>query len=411
MQKAPKKIVVAYSGGLDTSVMVHWLKREYGSEIVAYCADVGQAEELHGLREKALATGASEVFIEDLREELVGEFLLPAIQAGAVYERQYLLGTALARPVIARRQVEIARRTGADAVAHGATGKGNDQVRFELAFAALAPELTVLAPWRTWPFRGRSELIAYAKEYAIPVSATLEKPYSIDRNLMHCSFEGGVLEDPWAAPPPDMRLLTADPKTAPETGEVLTIEFAAGLPVAVDGLRLQGVALFETLNARAGKHGVGRIDLVENRYVGIKSRGVYETPAGTVLHAAHRALETITMDREAMQLKDSLQTRIAGLIYNGFWFSPEFAAVMALVQATQKNVTGTVRLELYKGGVQVLGRKSPLSLFSPALATFEKDEVYDQSKATGFIELTALRLKSGAQLQGGTFHGVPPDHH
>lgn len=388
-----RKVVLAYSGGLDTSVMLKWIKDRYGCEVITFTADIGQGDELKGLEEKALATGASRCYIEDLREEFVRDFVFTAIKANAVYEGFYLLGTSLARPLIAKRQIEIARQEGADAVAHGATGKGNDQVRFELTYYALDPDIRVIAPWREWEFRSRTDLIEYAARHGIPVSATREKPYSIDRNLLHVSYEGGILEDPWREPPEDMFLLTVSPERAPDRPTTIEITFEEGVPVAVNGEYLNPVALLETLNAIGGENGVGRVDMVENRFVGMKSRGVYETPGGTILHVAHRALESITLDRELGRLRDALLPKIAELIYYGFWYSPEFQALKAFIDHTQKNVTGTVRLRVYKGNVIVLGRKSPCSLYRPEYATFEADEVYDQRDAAGFIRLNALRLR------------------
>src|SRR5499433_1252023 len=370
------KIVLAYSGGLDTSVMLHWLKDRYQCEVVCYCADVGQGEELEGLEEKALATGASKLYVEDLREEFVRNYVWTAVKANAVYEGVYLMGTSLARPVIAKRQIEIAQKEGADAVAHGATGKGNDQVRFELTYYALQPDIKVIAPWREWDFKGRMDLIAYAKEHNIPVTATAEKPYSMDANLMHISYEGGILEDPWAEPPENVFQLTRSPEQARAEAQYVEISFAKGEPVAIDGRGLGPVALLETLNKLGGEHGIGRVDLVENRFVGMKSRGVYETPGVTILQAAHRALESITMDREVMHLRDSLVSRYAEMIYYGFWFSPEREALQGLIDQIQHDVTGTVRLKLYKGTVTVAGRRSPRSLYR-----------------TDFITLNALRLK------------------
>ncbi|MBI2878495.1 MAG: argininosuccinate synthase [Candidatus Rokubacteria bacterium] len=389
----PKKIVLAYSGGLDTSVILRWLLATYGAEVVAYTADLGQGEELGAVRDKALATGASRVRVEDLREPFVREFVFPVLRANAVYESGYLLGTSFARPLIARRQVEVAREEGADAVAHGATGKGNDQVRFELTYAALAPELRVVAPWREWDLRSRSDLIAYAERHGIPVPTSPERPYSTDRNLFHVSYEGGILEDPWAEPPAEMFLLTVAPERAPDRPATVELDFEGGDPVAVDGERLGPVALLERLNRLGGAHGVGRADLVENRYVGMKSRGVYETPGGTILHLAHRALESITLDREVLHLRDSLVVRYAEMVYYGYWYAPEREALQALVDEAQRDVTGTVRLRLYKGGVTVTGRRSPRSLYRPDFATFEEDQVYRQQDAEGFIRLNALRLR------------------
>ena len=400
----PKKIVLAYSGGLDTSIILKWLIEKYQCPVVAYCADIGQEEDWEAVREKGLATGASEVIIRDLKEEFVRDFVFPALKGNAVYEGGYLLGTSLARPLIAKEQIKIAREVGADAVAHGATGKGNDQVRFELTYMALAPELKIIAPWREWEFKGREELIAFAEKHGIPVPVTKEKPYSIDANLFHTSYEGGILEDPWQEPPEDMFQMTVSPKEAPDQPEYLEIEFKEGVPVAVNGEEMGPVALLSFLNKKAGQHGVGRVDMVENRFVGIKSRGVYETPGGTVLHVAHRALEHLTMDREVMHLRDSLLPYFAQLIYYGFWYAPEMEAMRAFIDETQKNVTGVVRVKLYKGNVMVVGRKSPTSLYLKELATFEADTLYNQRDAEGFIKLQGLRLKIRAlinQTKGG----------
>jgi len=391
--RSPKKVVLAYSGGLDTSVILRWLIETHRCEVIAFCADLGQGEELLTVRDKALKTGAARAFVEDVREEFVRDFVFPMLRATAVYEGGYLLGTSIARPLIAKRQVEIALREGADAVAHGATGKGNDQVRFELAYAALAPQLAVIAPWREWELDSRSALIAFAQRHDIPVPVTADRPYSTDRNLFHVSYEGGILEDPWAEPPPKMFLLTASPEDAPDVPAQVTLDFEAGNPVAVDGRPLGPVELLERLNGLGAEHGIGRVDLVENRYVGMKSRGVYETPGGTILHAAHRALESLTLDREVLHLRDSLTPRYAEMIYYGYWFSPERAALQRLMDEAQQDVTGTVRLKLYKGGISVLGRKSPRSLYRPDFATFEADQVYRQKDAEGFINLNALRLR------------------
>jgi argininosuccinate synthase len=391
--KKAAKVVLAYSGGLDTSVILRWLIETYKCDVVAYCADLGQGEELIPVREKALRTGASSVHIKDLREEFVRDFVFPMLRANAVYEGTYLLGTSIARPLIAKAQVEVARAAGADAVSHGATGKGNDQVRFELTYAALAPDLTVIAPWREWDLNSRTALIEFAKRHDIPVPVTTERPYSSDRNLFHISFEGGILEDPWAEPPPKMFLLTNSPEAAPDVPVYVEIEYERGDPVAVDGDRLGPAALLERANRIGGEHGIGRVDLVENRYVGMKSRGVYETPGGTILHAAHRALESLTLDREALHLRDSLVPRYAEMIYYGFWFAPERHAVQRLMDEVQADVTGTVRLKLYKGNVMVAGRKSPRSLYRTDYVTFEADRVYRQKDAEGFINLNALRLK------------------
>ncbi|MWV46640.1 argininosuccinate synthase [Paenibacillus sp. HJL G12] len=400
---AKEKIVLAYSGGLDTSIILKWLKETYDAEIIAFTADIGQKEELDGLEEKALATGASKVYIDDLRDEFAKDFIYPMFQAGALYEGQYLLGTSIARPLIAKRMVEIARAEGATAIAHGATGKGNDQVRFELGVAALAPDINVIAPWRLEEFRndfpGRAEMIAFAEKHGIPVTASAAKPYSMDRNLLHISYESGVLEDPWfdASAPENkgMFLLSASPEDAPDEAEYLDLEFAQGNCVALNGEKLNPLQVMEKLNELGGKHGIGRVDMVENRFVGMKSRGVYETPGGTILFTAHRKMESITMDREVMNLRDSLITRYSTLVYNGFWFAPERLAVQALVTESQKNVTGTVRVKLYKGNIIAAGVKSPVSLYNPDIATMEADptQAYDQGDATGFIRLNALRLK------------------
>ncbi len=393
MTRSVKKVVLAYSGGLDTSVILRWLIETYRCEVVAYCADLGQGEELIPVKEKALRTGASSVHIVDLREEFVRDFVFPMLRANAVYEGSYLMGTSIARPLIAKAQVEVARKEGADAVSHGATGKGNDQVRFELTYAALGPDLTVIAPWREWDLDSRTGLMDFARRHDIPVPVTAERPYSTDRNLFHISFEGGILEDPWNEPPPKMFLLTNSPELAPDVPVYVEIEYEAGNPVAVDGRRLPPAALLEAVNRLGGEHGVGRVDLVENRFVGMKSRGVYETPGGTILHAAHRALESITLDREVLHLRDSLVPRYAEMIYYGFWFSPEREAVQGLVDAVQRDVTGTARLKLYKGTVTVAGRKSSRSLYRTDFATFEADQVYRQRDAEGFINLNALRLR------------------
>jgi argininosuccinate synthase len=387
-----KRVCLAYSGGLDTSVILHWLIDRYDCEVVAYTADIGQEEELSGLPEKAKETGAVDCVIRDLREEFVRDFVFPGIQGAAVYEGTYLLGTALARPLIAKDQVEVARQTGCDAVAHGATGKGNDQVRFELTFRALGPELEIIAPWRLWDLRSRPDCIAYAQKYGIPITATLKKPYSIDRNLMHVSYEGGILEDPWRAPDEEMFTLTRSAEDAADAPSEIVVAFEGGVPVAVDGERMSPAQLLHHLNQLAGAHGVGRVDMVENRFVGLKSRGVYETPGGTVLHAAHRAVESITMDREVMHERDRLAPRFAELIYNGFWYSQEMEFMRAAVEASQQNVTGEARLKLFKGGVQVTGRRSPVSLYSESLSSFDEEGGYRQADATGFIRLQGLRL-------------------
>jgi len=400
--KQIKKIVLAYSGGLDTSVMLHWLKERHGCEVVCYCADVGQGEELTGLEEKARATGASKLYVEDLRQEFVTDYVWAAVKANAVYEGVYLLGTSLARPVIAKRQIEIARREGADAVAHGATGKGNDQVRFELTYYALEPDIKVIAPWREWEFKGRSDLIAYCEQHHIPVTATHAKPYSTDRNLMHVSYEGGILEDPWAEPPADIFQMTKAPEEARAEAEYVVIGFKRGVPVSVNGERRGAVALLEELNTLGGAHGIGRVDLVENRFVGMKSRGVYETPGVTILQAAHRALESITLDREVLRLRDAFSQKFAESVYYGFWFAPETELMRRLIDETQKDVTGEVRVKLYRGNAIVAGRRAPRSLYSERLATFEADTIYNQRDAEGFIKLNALRLRSRAQLDRQT---------
>ena len=403
------KIVLAYSGGLDTSVILRWLKENYQAEIIAFCADIGQEEELEGLEEKALRTGASKCYIDNLQEEFARDFIFPMIQAGAIYEGQYFLGTSIARPLIAKRMVEIARKEKAEAIAHGATGKGNDQVRFELTAAALAPELRVIAPWREERFRkqfpGRAEMIAFTRANQIPVAATAETPYSTDRNLLHISFESGVLEDPWfdasSKEMRDMYKLSVAPEDAPDEPEHVDLAFENGNCVAVNGKSLSPLGVMQTLNKLGGKHGIGRVDIVENRFVGMKGRGVYETPGGAILHFAHGQMETLTMDREVMHLRDSLIPKYSSLVYNGFWFSPEREALQALVSETQRDVTGVVRLKLYKGNIIVAGRKSPKSLYDPQIATMEgaASSTYDQNDATGFIRLNALRLKVRAALK------------
>ena len=402
------KIVLAYSGGLDTSVLLSWLKEKYDAEMIAFCANIGQEEELKGLDKKARQTGASKLYIDDLQEEFARDFIFPMMQAGAIYENQYFLGTSIARPLIAKRMVEIAQIEKADAVAHGATGKGNDQVRFELTAAALAPDLEVIAPWRDESFRnqfpGRAEMIRYCEQKSIPVEATAKKPYSMDRNLLHISFEAGILEDPWldasAAEYKDMYKLSVSPEDAPNQPEYVTLDFERGNCVAVNGKTAGPLGVMQTLNKLGGKHGIGRVDLVENRFVGMKSRGVYETPGGAILHFAHRQIETLTMDREVMHLRDSLIPKYSELVYYGFWFSPERLALQALVAESQKNVTGAVRVKLYKGNVICAGRKSPVSLYNPHIATMEADptKAYNQSDATGFIRLNALRLKVAAHV-------------
>ena len=393
------KIVLAYSGGLDTSIILKWLIKEYDAEIIAYVADLGQGEDLEEVYNKALKTGASKVYVEDLREEFVKDFVFPAIKSNAIYEGVYLLGTSLARPLIAKRHIEIAEQEGAFAVSHGATGKGNDQVRFELTFYALNPGIQIIAPWREWKFKSRSDLLKFAEENGIDTGITADKPYSCDRNLLHISYEGGILEDPWAEPPESMFEMTVSPEKAPDKPTYIEIEFSKGEPVAINGKKLSPVEILANLNSVAGKNAVGRVDLVENRFVGMKSRGVYETPGGTVLHVAHRAMESLTIDREVMHLKDSLVPKIAELMYYGLWYSPEMEMLMAAVEDSQKNVDGIVRLKIYKGNTIVVGRKSDKSLYSEDLATFEEDEVYNQADATGFIKLNALRLKMRNILQ------------
>ncbi len=393
MAASPKKIVLAYSGGLDTSVILAWLKETYRAEVVAFCADVGQGEELGGLDEKARATGASKCVIADLKEEFARDFCFPMLRANAIYEGEYLLGTSIARPVIAKAMMEVARKEGADAIAHGATGKGNDQVRFELTAMAIDPRIQVIAPWRTWSLRSRSDCIAYCKDHEIPIEATAEKPYSMDANLFHISYEGGVLEDPWTEPPKDMFRLTTAPEDAPNAAEYVVVGYDKGDPVSVDGEELGPAALIGRLNELGAKHGVGRVDVVENRFVGMKSRGVYETPGGTILHKAHRAVESITVDREVLRIRDSLIPEYASLVYRGFWFAPEREMLQTLIDDSQRDVTGEARIKLFKGNADVVGRRSPTSLYDPDYATFEEDEVYDQQDATGFIRLNALRLR------------------
>jgi argininosuccinate synthase len=388
------KVVLAYSGGLDTSVILHWIKEKYNAEVIAYTADVGQGVEVDAARQTAEATGASEVVVEDLRKEFVEECIFPSLRANAVYEWYYLMGTALARPVIARGLVRTARRHGATHIAHGATGKGNDQVRFELAAYALKPDIKIIAPWRLWDYKGRSDLVAYAKEHGIDMPAAPKPEYSMDANLMHISYEGGVLEDPWAAPPEGMFRMTTDPENAPDKPETVVIGFEQGTPVSVNGERLGPVELVETVNAIGGRHGIGRVDIVENRYLGMKSRGVYETPGVSLLLHAHRAVESITLDREVHHLRDELTPRFAEIVYNGLFFSPEREALQSFMDSVQERVNGEARLKLYKGHVQVEGRRSPDTLYDEKIATFEADDVYEQSDATGFIRLNSLRLRS-----------------
>jgi argininosuccinate synthase len=391
-----KKVVLAYSGGLDTSVIVRWLIETYKCEVICFAADVGQKEELDGLKEKAINTGASKIYIEDLTEEFARDFIFPALRANAIYEGVYLLGTSLARPLIAKKQIEIAHAEGADAVCHGATGKGNDQVRFEMTYMALDPHVRIISSWKdpNWTFDSRKSMLDYAAKYKIPVPlVTKEKPYSSDRNSLHISHEGGILEDPWAEPPEDIFVLTVAPEAAPDKPTYVEIDFVKGNPVALDGKELSPAKLMDRINGLAGANGIGRVDMVENRFVGMKSRGVYETPGGTVLWAAHRAVESLTMDREVMLMRDSLIPKYAQLVYNGFWYSPEMKALQAYIDATQESVTGTARVKLYKGNVIIVGRKSPFSLYNEDFATFEKEDVYNQMDATGFIRLNALRLK------------------
>ncbi|MCD6560995.1 MAG: argininosuccinate synthase [Deltaproteobacteria bacterium] len=393
------KIILAYSGGLDTSVILKWLQETYDCPVVAYAADLGQGDEIDEINKKALNTGAEEAIVEDLKEEFVHDFVWPALRANAIYESTYLLGTSLARPLIAKRQVETAKRLGADAVCHGATGKGNDQVRFELAYMALNPGLKIIAPWRTWEFKGREDLIDYARSKDIPVPVTKEKPYSTDRNLLHISFEGGILEDTWEEPPEDMFILSVSPLDAPDKATDIEIEFKEGDPISVDGEEMSPASLLAFLNDTGGRNGIGRVDMVENRYVGMKSRGVYETPGGTILRVAHLAMESITLDREVMHLRDSLVPRYAEMIYYGYWFSPEREILQKLIDETQKEVTGVIRLKLYKGNCTVTGRKSERSLYHSGFATFEGDEVYNQQDAAGFIRLNGLRLKIAQMLK------------
>jgi argininosuccinate synthase len=394
----PDTVLLAYSGGLDTSVAVRWIAETYHCDVVCYCADIGQDEDLEGARKKALAVGAKKAIVGDLRLPFVRDYVWPALRAGALYEGQYLLGTSLARPCIAKGMMDAAAAEGANAIAHGATGKGNDQVRFELAAYHFRPGIKIIAPWREWSFRGRRELIDYTKQHGIPIEATADKPYSVDRNLLHTSYEGGVLEDPWREPDPAMFQRTRDPAQAPDKPRVIELEYVNGDAVALDGKRLGPVEMLTELNAIAGEHGVGRVDLVENRFVGMKSRGVYETPGGSVLHTARAAVESLTLDREVLRLRQDLMPRYAALVYNGFWFSPEREALQKLVDDIAKAITGTARLKLYKGSVTVLGRKSPRSLYRPDIVTFEEDAVYDQRDAQGFIKLNALRMRIRSEL-------------
>lgn len=402
MKDGINKVVLAYSGGLDTSVILRWIVEEYGAEVVAYTADVGQGDEVDEARTKALATGASEAIAEDLREEFVSDFVFPAIRSNAVYEGYYLLGTSLARPLIAKGLVRAAEATGADAIAHGATGKGNDQVRFELSAYARKPDIKVIAPWREWDLTGRADCVAYAQRHGISIPVTPDMPYSMDANMLHISYEGGVLEDPWAAPPPGMFRMTTDPDRAPDEAEIVNIGFRAGVPVTVNGVELEPVDLLMTLNEFGGRHGVGRVDIVENRFVGMKSRGVYETPGGTLLHHAHRAVESLTLDREVAHLRDELSSRYAEMVYNGFWYSPEREALQAFMDDVQLRVNGEARLKLFKGQAMVEGRRSDShALYDEATVTFEADDVYDQADAEGFIRLQSLRLRTFAEQRMG----------
>jgi argininosuccinate synthase len=387
------KVIVAYSGGLDTSIILKWVKETYNAEVIAYCADVGQEEELDGLEEKALSTGASKCYIGDLREEFAKDFIFPMMQANAIYEGTYLLGTSIARPLISKHLIETARKEGADAICHGATGKGNDQVRFELTAYAMEPNIKIIAPWREWDFKSRTDLLNFAKKHNIPVPVTAKKPYSMDRNMLHISFEGGILEDPWNEPPEELGVMTAPLSKTPNEPEILEISFEKGIPVSVNGKKLSPAAIMKELNTISGKHGVGRIDMVENRFVGMKSRGIYETPGGTALQIAHRAMESLTLDREVIRIRDSFIPEYAKLVYNGFWFAPEREMLQAAVTESQKFVTGDVKLKLFKGGCHVVGRRSPYSLYDEDIATFEEDEVYNQADAEGFIKLNALRLR------------------
>ncbi|MBA2667141.1 MAG: argininosuccinate synthase [Trueperaceae bacterium] len=400
MSKTPsvRKVVMAYSGGLDTSVAVRWVAEKYGCEIVCFCSDIGQAEDLEAARAKALKVGAAKAVVRDQRLEFVRDFVWPALRGGAIYEGYYLLGTSLARPCIAKGMMDVVAEEGADAICHGATGKGNDQVRFELSSYALKPDVRVIAPWREWDLKGREDCIAYARAHDISISVTKEKPYSTDANLYHISYEGGILEDPWAEAPKGMWKLTVDPEDAPDAPRVVEIAFESGTPVAIDGERLDSVALLRRANEIAGEHGVGRVDIVENRFVGMKSRGCYETPGGTLFFHAHKAVESLTLDRQVLQLRDDLVPRYAQAVYNGFWFAPEREALQRLFDDIQRPVTGVARVKLYKGSVTVLGRKSPNSLYRQDVVTFEADDVYHQGDAEGFIKLHALRLRLAAQL-------------
>ena len=395
------KVVLAYSGGLDTSCILTWLQEKYNAEVITYCADVGQAEELDGIDEKALACGAKKSYVEDLNEEFAKDYIFPMFQANAIYENMYLLGTSIARPLISKHLVEVARKEGAEYICHGATGKGNDQIRFELSAYALNPAIKFIAPWRSpdWTFKSRTDLINYAREHKIPVNVSAKKPYSMDRNLLHISFEGGALEDPWTEAPAECHVMTTPVEDAPNTPEYITISFEKGNPVAINDQKLSPANIMRELNRLGGKHGIGRIDIVETRYTGMKDRGVYETPGGTILFHAHRAMESITMDREVMSVRDSFIDKYANMIYNGFWFSPEREFLQAAITESQKNVTGDVRCKLYKGCCHIVGRRSPYTLYDPEVVTFEADDVYNQQDATGFIKLNALRLRINANAR------------
>lgn len=393
MKENINKVVLAYSGGLDTSVIVRWLIEEYECEVICFAADLGQGEELDPLNKKAIETGASKIYIEDLKEEFATDFVFPMLRANAVYEGHYLLGTSIARPLISKEQIRIAQKEGADAVSHGATGKGNDQVRFELAYYALQPDIKVIAPWRDWDLNSRESLIAYAEKHGIEVPVTKSKPWSSDRNLLHISFEGGILEDPWAEAPEDMFVLSVSPEKAPDKPTYVEIDYEAGNAVAIDGVRMSPAGIMTELNRLGGENGIGRVDLVESRFVGMKSRGVYETPGGTILHEAHRAVESLTMDREVMHIRDSLIPKYAELVYNGYWYAPERELLQKLIDESQQTVNGTARLKLYKGNCAVVGRKAEKSLFSEEFATFEADSVYNQKDAEGFIKINSLRLR------------------
>ncbi len=402
MSNSVNNVVLAYSGGLDTSVILTWLKETYGAEVIAFTADIGQGEEVEEARVKALATGAKAAYAVDLQEEFVRDFVFPVLRSGALYEGYYLLGTSFARPLIAKHMVDIAKKEGADAVSHGATGKGNDQVRFELSAYALSPDIQVIAPWREWDIRGREDCIVYLQDRGMDVPVTREKPYSMDANLFHISYEGGVLEDPWNEPPAGMWRRTVDPEAAPDEARVVEVDFEHGNPVAIDGERLGPVDLLRTANEIAGAHGVGRVDLVENRFVGMKSRGCYETPGGTLLFHAHKAVEQVTLDRQVLRMRDEMMPSYAQAVYDGFWYAPEREAMQAFMDHVQQPVTGTARLKLYKGSVSILGRKSPNSLYREDVVTFEEDDVYHQGDADGFIKLNALRLRIARQLADKT---------